>query len=190
MRDDDASTHVESALVLRVRHGDAAAFELLFRHHYDGMYRFAYSYVGRRDWAEELVQDVFAKIWERRSDWVVAGTVQSYLFSAVRNGAVSLARHERIVRDHEARTITVNADEPARAEAANETVERAEVDTAVRRAVERLPERTRRVFELHRQQQLSYAEIAAVMEISLKGVEYHMGMALKALRDDLLKFRR
>ncbi len=62
----------------RIRAGDEAAFEAMFRAHYDGLCRYVAAYLGSRDSAEDVVQGVFARIWEDRSHWVVSD-VQHYL---------------------------------------------------------------------------------------------------------------
>jgi RNA polymerase sigma-70 factor (ECF subfamily) len=186
---DTDATPIESALVARVRAGDAAAFETLFRRYYDRLYRFAYGFVsGRQDVAEEVVQHVFVRIWERRSEWVVVGTVQSYLYGAVRNEAMALLRHERVVDAHAAAVRAAEAASPEHVSRADEHLEHAEVQDALREAIAQLPERTREAFVLHRQHHLTYAEIAAAMQISIKGVEYHIGSALRNLRKRLADF--
>jgi RNA polymerase sigma-70 factor (ECF subfamily) len=174
----------EPAFVSRIRAGDAAAFELLFRAHHPGLCAFATRLLdgGRRDIAEELVQEVFLYVWRHREGWEVRTSARSYLYSAVRHAALAQSRHERVVRRYTAETISL-FDRPPRRTDADLTAE--ESARMIAAAIARLPERCRMVFTLTRQQGLSYAEAADVMGISVKTVDVQMGRALKALRKQL-----
>jgi RNA polymerase sigma-70 factor (ECF subfamily) len=178
----------EPALVARIRAGDAAAFETLFRTHHPGLCAFATRLVegGRRDIAEELVQEVFLYVWRHREGWEVRASARSYLFSAVRHAALAQSRHERVVRRYTAETIALFDRAPRPADADLTADESARMVAA---AIARLPERCRMVFTLVRQQGLSYAEVAEVMGISAKTVDVQMGRALKSLRKQLGAYR-
>ncbi len=173
-------------VVARIRAGDAAAFEALFHAYHAALCAFGYRYVDSREVAEEIVQEVFLFIWERRATWDVHGSVKNYLFTAVRNAAVSWLRHERVVRRRHAETVDLFTRPMA---PADRELTSAELLVAVRRAVARLPERCRLIFTLHREQGLTYREIASVLDLSPKTVEVQMGRALKALRKSLAAFR-
>lgn len=175
-----------SDLVARIRAGDAAAFQALFEAFHAPLCAFGYRYVESRDIAEEIVQEVFLFIWEHRETWRVEAAVKNYLFTAVRNAAVSWLRHERVVHRRTAETIAFSTRPVPSAD--SELAEN-EVLAAVRRAVDRLPARCRLIFTLHREQGLTYGEIATVLDLSLKTVEVQMGRALKALRTSLAAFR-
>ena len=169
-----------------IRAGDSSAFETLFRAYYAPLCSFAYRYLGARDLAEEIVQEVFLCIWERRESWNVRTSVRSYLLTAVRNAALSYLRHERVVRRREAEVRDFHE-----VVAASPEVRALEAETvvAVRQAIGRLPDRCRLVFTLHREQGLTYAEVAEVLGISPRTVEVHIGRALKSLRKGLASHR-
>jgi RNA polymerase sigma-70 factor (ECF subfamily) len=174
----------ETGWVEGIRAGDPAAFEALFHAEHAALCAFAYRYLKARDLAEEIVQEVFLFIWERRKTWDVRSSVRSYLFTAVRNAAVSYLRHERVVRRRER-----DALELFQIPSVHADLEEAEILAAVQRAVGRLPERCRLVFTLQREQGLTYAEVAEVLGISPKTVEVQMGRALKSLRKSLAHLR-
>jgi RNA polymerase sigma-70 factor (ECF subfamily) len=165
-----------------IRSGDAEAFESLFHAYHAPLCAFAYRYLGVRDLAEDMVQEVFLFVWERRESLAVRTSIRSYLFTAVRNAALSHLRHERVVRRREADTRDRFALSVSDADA---EASMADTLTAVRHAIDRLPERCRLVFTLHREQGLTYSEIAEVLHISAKTVEVQMGRALKSLRKSL-----
>jgi len=173
-------------LVARVREGDERALELLFRTHYEALCDFAARYVREDALAEELVQDLFADLWARRAQWRVYGSVRGYLFSAVRNRALNLRRRQAVERDWEREeaaddspTLPTFQREPDRAD---ERLEREDLRARVNAAVESLPERCRLVMHLRWREQMPHAEIAAIMGISVKGVEIQLTRGLKALR--------
>lgn len=180
----------DAALIERVRAGDDAAFERLFHGWYENLVRFALPYVqGDQTVAEDLVHDVLFRVWEQRARWEVRGTLAMYLFGAVRNRCVDHARHRGVERRwHREAAWSVTPEDAGLAFAgrvpprADEAAELHELDAVIRRAIERLPERCRQVFLLHRTHGLTHAEVAAVMDISQKTVQEQMGRALKALR--------
>jgi len=77
----------ELVWVDRIRAGDVDAFEALYRKYWQPLYAFAFRYVRSKEDAEEVVQDVFFRIWRGRADWVPAGAVRNYVYCAVRNAA-------------------------------------------------------------------------------------------------------
>ncbi len=170
----------EAALVGAVRRGDRSAFEALFRAYYPMLFGFVLRYVSSGEDAEELIQDVFLRLWRNRAAWAPAD-VRSYLFRAARNQTLSWRAHQRVVRAwHVSATAeAVDADQSATADA---SVCAGELAERIRGAVAALPAKRRQVFELARQDGLSYADIARVLGISPKTVEIQMGRALKAIR--------
>ncbi len=166
----------------RIRQGSEAAFETLFRRYCDPLCAFAEGFVEASPIAEDLVHDVFCDIWDRRVDFKPKGTVRAYLYRAVRNKALNKIEHLRVRREWVAEKksdLTLSSMEAARA------AEYHELQEAVQHAIEELTKRQRTVYQLVRHQNLSYAEVAMVLDISEKTVENHMGRALKRLRASL-----
>jgi RNA polymerase sigma-70 factor, ECF subfamily len=165
----------------RMRAGDEAAFDALFRSWYPPLVQFGERILRDRDAAEEVVQDVMLELWKRRDTLVIQGSPQSYLFQATRNRALNRLRHLRVENrddDFDADSLPASASTDAPASAA-------ELEVALQRAIDSLPPRCRQVFEMNRLHGLKYAEVAAALEISVKGVEAHMARALRALREQL-----
>ena len=171
-----------------IRAGDAGAFAALFRAYYGPLCTYAKRYVGERETAEELVQDVMLKLWEFRATWLLRGTLKSYLYTAVRNQALDVLKHERVARRWRERVVrdySAVAGAHGAVAGADDEVKTAELAAAIEVHVAKLPERCRQAFVLRRQHHLSYAEIARVMGTSTKTVEVQIGLALKALRKGL-----
>jgi RNA polymerase sigma-70 factor (family 1) len=156
------------------------AFDTLVRSHYGRLCNFVYRFVGSREVAEDIVQDVFVRLWENREAFDITDPLP-YLYQSVRNRAVSHQRQTVVRERWREQALSVAQERHAASSAASE-VEAGEVADAVARAVEALPERCRLVFTMSREQDLSYAEIARLLGISVKTVETQMGRALKSLR--------
>ncbi len=185
----------EADLVARIRAGDRAAFGVLFHQHFAPLCGFVKSYVGERVVAEELVQDLFCALWHRRADWQPVGRVRHYLLVAARNRALKYFRDREVVERHARRWTGAAAagDAPpamgAGATCPDREAELAELADACRRAVHALPERRRLIVTLRWEHQMTYAEIAHALGISVKGVEVQLSRAFKALRRQLAQFR-
>ena len=180
----------DADLVTRIRAGDEPAFEALFREHYTKLCVFAARLIGSDAAAEEIVQDVLLSIWRRHEQWDVPGTVASYLYAAVRNRAFNQLRDERQRRHKRAQLtqeLTILGQDANRIEA-DDVVRSEELARAIARAIEELPPRCREAFLLRRQHNLSYAEIARVMQIAPKTVEIQIGAAYKSLRKKLAEW--
>lgn len=166
--------------------GDEAAFESLFRAYAGPLHAFAYSYVGSQTVAQEIVQDLFARMWERRETLEVPRSVYAYLFSATRNRAISHLRSQRAEQAFLARALQAEGTRRLPSSAPQEQdLEAQTLEEALDRAVLELPPRCREVFALIRGQQLSHAQVAEVLRISPKTVQIHMGRALALLRQKL-----
>jgi len=176
----------ERALQQRIREGDEAAFDTVFRDNYAHLVRMAESIIRERALAEEIAQDVMLELWRRRESIEVEQSFRAYLLRSTRNRALNHVRHQRIVM-REA-TIAAAAAESARAQSAEDEMLGTELERAVRQAIASLPERTREVFQLSRDRGLKYSEIAVLLDISVKTVEKRMGQALAELRDSLAQW--
>jgi RNA polymerase sigma-70 factor (ECF subfamily) len=165
-------------LLDRLRQGDEAAFDTIFREWYPSLVRSAESIVRSRAVAEEVVQDVMLELWRRRESLAKDSSPQAYLFQSTRNRALNHIRHERVEQKSEPELIRQTE---ISASAHSQLVEE-EIEVALRAAVSELPDRCREVFELSRTHGLKYAEIATTLGISVKTVEAQMGKALRSLR--------
>ena len=175
-------------LVARIRGGDSRAFEELFRREYAALCRFADRYVRDGPASEDLVQDLFTTLWTNRARLEVRGSLRAYLFTAVRNRALNLRKHTLVerawARDESAPEVRALHRAPRRPD---DLLDESERDARLRGAIAHLPERCRLVMQLRWREQLGHADIAAVMGISIKGVERQLARGLRALRE---RFRR
>jgi RNA polymerase sigma-70 factor (ECF subfamily) len=181
------STGRDKMLVARVRQGDPAALDQLYCLYRDDLGWYVRSIVRSREAAEEIIQDLFLRLWQHRDRWEFEGEPRAYLFRAARNRSVSFLRSQRVeLRLHRevARDREIEPRAPA-APAGDQRAEAADLMRVVSDVVSRLPPRCQEVFRLSRQHHLKYAEIARVMGISTKTVEVQLRRALLALRAEL-----
>ncbi|MCB9164945.1 MAG: RNA polymerase sigma-70 factor [Flavobacteriales bacterium] len=159
--------------------GDRSAFEALFRLHYGPLCAFATQLLKDADKAEDLVQDLFFRLWMDRERTKVTSSLKAYLFQSVRNRCLNALKVQGRVRSIN-EEVDGSADQEERSE--DEFTERT---ARVHAAIEGLPEERRKVFKLSRNEGLKYQEIADRLGISVKTVENQMGKALKTLREEL-----
>ena len=176
----DTPSATEEELLARLRAGDDAAFAVIFRAHYAALVRNATHLLRDRAQAEEVAQEVMLELWRRREALVLTGAVGTYLHQATRNRALNRLRHERTVL----RSVPY-VKPPTGAPDADEGLVSRELRAAIGVALDALSAPQREVFDLSRTRGLTYAEIAALLGISVKTVEARMGRALKELRDQL-----
>jgi RNA polymerase sigma-70 factor (ECF subfamily) len=177
----DERQEADRGLLTRLRAGDEAAFDAIFRGRYAVLVGVAERMLRDRAVAEELAQEVLLALWRRRDSVAPDEALGPYLVRAVRNRALNHLRHLHIERRD-----AVHAAGPTEAEARGAgPVVAEELARALERAVGELPPRCREVFTLSRAGGLSYAEIAERLGISVKTVEAQMGRALRALRVEL-----
>ncbi len=140
------------------------------------MCRFAEFWLRDRTSAEEVVLDVYTHIWQHAAELQITVSVRAYLFRAVRNRALNRLRDDRFsyIPFDELGEIFAGPEELQ--------IETDEVMELVAEAVSQLPGRCRDIFLKSRREQLSNAEIAAEMQISVKTVEAQMSKALRRLR--------
>jgi len=177
----------EKILIRKIKEGDAWAFKNVMRKYYRELVDFAYHYVNSSHVAKDVVQDVFANIWERRSRWSPDRSLKLYLYQSVKNEALKLLRD----RKTEYKYIEAYLEEKGEQKIVlKEEIEgdNQEFQEVVRQAIQSLPERARMTYQLHRRDGLTYKEIAQVMEISHETVESQMSRALQLLRERLSKF--
>ncbi|HRB51266.1 MAG TPA: RNA polymerase sigma-70 factor [Niabella sp.] len=161
---------------------NSVQYKQVFELHYEALYGYACSILKEETYVEDIIQNIFIKLWQNR-EMIVADTVKSYLYTAVRNDCNNQikhkgvqARHSKFVMDAENNSVHHN---PAEVK---------ELQEKVQFLINQLPEKCGTIFYLCRQSGLSYKEIAEALNISVKTVENQMSKALKTLRTGLAEY--
>jgi RNA polymerase sigma-70 factor (ECF subfamily) len=155
-------------------------FQQEFSHYYEPLCQYAYSIVKETHACEDIVQDIFLHVWEKRQNLVGNEGIRYYLFTAVRNNCLTwLQKNNRSLVTELTGQETMK---PATEVSSTENVE-TDFHMLMQSALDRLPPKCREVFVLSRMGRLTYQEIADTRGISVKTVENQMGKALKILRN-------
>ncbi|MEJ7587279.1 MAG: RNA polymerase sigma-70 factor [Ferruginibacter sp.] len=164
---------------------DENAFEQVFKTHFKQLHAYAYTILRDESDAEEMVQQVFFKIWDRDETLSFAGSVTAYLYRAVHNESLNHLKHRKVRTSHQlhvAYSMKNEVEQPGKKLLAGE------IEQRIRVALEELPEQCRTIFQMSRFDDLKYREIAGRLGISVKTVENQMGKALRILRLKLADF--
>ncbi|MEM8527908.1 MAG: RNA polymerase sigma-70 factor [Bacteroidota bacterium] len=161
---------------------DQATFEALFKSNFAFLCNFAQQYVGDQDAAQDLCQKVFIQLWEKRTTLDPNQNLKSYLFTAVKNRCLNYIRDHKKYRS---KILDLDCGDIELSEQAIDYLAANDLQAVIEEALNQLPEKCRKVFEMSRFQEMKYKEIAEELEISQKTVEAHMSTALKLLRAHL-----
>ncbi|MCX6182978.1 MAG: RNA polymerase sigma-70 factor [Bacteroidetes bacterium] len=168
-----------------IREGDKKVFEQAFKTYYSPLCNYACSILKDMDEAEEVVQNLFYSIWNKRESLQITDSLKSYLYRATHNDCLNKLKHGKVRAMHAEEikmTTGFHSDD------ASKDLQGKELAAQINTAIEALPEQCGIVFKLSRFEELKYSEIAAQLNISIKTVENHMGKALKLLRDSLKEY--
>ncbi len=170
-------------LAARIKLGDEQAFELLFRKYYVRLCAFANKFLNEPEDSKEIVQDVFAKIWEGRNDIDPEDSLKSYVFKIAQNLSINKLRRNKVESKYTEilKLVYIENHEFS----AHESFLAKELEENIAHSIGNLPVECRKVFELSRYEGLKYKEIADTLNISVKTVEAQMSKALKFLRIEL-----
>lgn len=166
----------------QVKSDDLSSYELIFKKYFKELFRFAYTYVRDGIIAEEMAQEVFLYIWEKRKQIEIQTTLKTYLYSAVKNKCLNYIKLElpRQQAMSDVSEVMLSVDTARVDEGENEKLK-----IYIKEAVDSLPNKCREIFILSRNAGLTYEEIAEELDLSKKTVENQMGIALKKLRESL-----
>jgi RNA polymerase sigma-70 factor (ECF subfamily) len=175
----------DEQMALLLTRKDKAAFEQVFKTHYKNLYAYAFTILKDESEAEEMVQQVFFKLWERSEHLSFSGSIAAYLYKAVHNESLNFLKHQKVKETHR---MHVAYSMKNKSEQPQGKIVGKELEHKFREALNELPEQCRTVFQLSRFEDMKYKEIAGKLDISIKTVENHMGKALKLLRTKLVDF--
>jgi RNA polymerase sigma-70 factor, ECF subfamily len=176
---------VEKDTITLLLEGDHSAFEQLFDDYFDALCRYAYSIVRDMDDAEDAVQKTFCKLWDQRGELNIHTSISFYLYRMVHNDCLNRIKQKKLHQEHNLNySNMVHTDN----DTVNDYMASTELQEAINKALDTLPPQCRRVFELSRNEQLSYAEIAEELGISNNTIENHISKALKLMRIELNEF--
>jgi RNA polymerase sigma-70 factor (ECF subfamily) len=171
----------EKHLFDQIKAGNKEAFDTVFRMYYRDLCRFAMFMNCSSEDAEELVQDMFFRLWQNRNQINVLSSSKSYLYTSVKNSMINKHKHEKVKQIYAADYRYTNREESDD----SDIDENREKIKNIESAIAELPEKRREIFVKSKVEGKKYKEIADELQISVKTVENQMGEALKFLRNKL-----
>lgn len=172
----------DSEALLKLADGNLDAYRFLFDHHFTDLCNFLLIYLHSKELAEDIALEIFTFIWEKRQTLQIKATFKSFLFSAAKNKAITLYRKEnqKMFTSIDTNELAIPNDLTSQF-----TMENKELRDLINEAILRLPEKSRQVYQLAWEENLSYNEIAVQLGLSPKTIENHVGIALRKLRESL-----
>jgi RNA polymerase sigma-70 factor (ECF subfamily) len=179
-----SQNHTDNELLLLLKQNDEHAFAELYDRHAPKVRSIAYSKTNSIEGAQEIVQETFMRLWERRSSLVI-DNLPNYLAVAVKYQVINYIKKQVSVEKHNEfyRTFAkVSAEETLQA------VELMNLYDELEKGISRLPKKTQVVFKLNRLEHKSIAEISEKLNLSQKAIKYHITRSLKELKFYLREF--
>ena len=170
----------EKKLVYQLKENNVKAFESIFNKYYPLMVSFAHHYIYRTDICEEIVQDIFVKIWENADILNLRPPIKAYLTTMVKNRCIDYIRKSSIRKQYENEKQT-----SSRGVYNDEDYQVVEQIEKLRYEINKLPRQRKKIFKMSRYYGMKYSEIADKLNISYKTVENQMGAALKQIRKNV-----
>jgi RNA polymerase sigma-70 factor (ECF subfamily) len=160
-------------------------FEQIFKAHFTALHAYAYTILKNSEEAEEVVQNLFVRLWEKREVLSVQSSVKAYLYRAVYNESINHLRHKKVEGTYKEQTAYIMKNET---EKSDTNILTSELEKRIRLALNSLPEQCRTIFQMSRFEELKYKEIADQLGISIKTVENQIGKALRKMRVHLTDY--
>lgn len=177
----DNSGEISRDTIIQLKNNDLKAFNKIFIRYSGQIFRFAYSYLKNTEDAQELVQDVFLKVWENRFFLNEDLSFNAYLYTIARNTIFNYFKK----REYDRVLINTLRDQTPTVIYQDHYQDTSKLEEKTQKAIEKLPPRRRETFLLSRIAGLTYNEIAERLQISSKTVENQISKALKSIREEL-----
>jgi RNA polymerase sigma-70 factor (family 1) len=174
-------------LVALLNVSDEKAFQEIYKRYWKPLYFSVLKKIERTDVAEELLQNLFVSLWNNRGK-VQIESLGPYLATSARYQVISYIRSVLVRRSYQQQELEERHSEEASVSDSDHLIRIQELKTAIQNALEKMPEKTRTIFQMSRYEQLPVKEIARQMELSEKSVEYHITQSLKILRSFLKEY--
>jgi RNA polymerase sigma-70 factor (family 1) len=172
----------ESILTDRIKQGDSSAFSIVFTHYYADLVIFANTFIRDKETSEEIVQDIFIKLWENRDKITITTSLKSFLLKSVQNKSIDRLRHLKIRNKYQSMIL----DHPILFENNTENfMLYSELEKSLETALNKMPDEVTNTFSLSRFEGFTYNEIAEKLNISVRTVEVRVSKALVLLREQL-----
>jgi RNA polymerase sigma-70 factor (family 1) len=172
-------------LVTCFQSGDMKAFEAIYDRYWLKLYTLAYTQIGTKEEAEDLIHNLFENLWKKRGELSIRN-LTTYLIASVKYLSVAHIKSQINLRKYHEYLIF---QEIHRTTSTEDIINYADLQKSVEEAMRKLPEKTVEVFKMSRFERKSVREIANSLHISEKAVEYHITKSMKIMKEHLQYFK-
>ncbi len=174
----------DNDLFLLLKKEDQRAFAEIYERYHSILLNYTFKKINNPLEAADIVQDVLIKIWNKRHDLVLRSSLTSYLFRAIRNRILDLFAHQEVEEKYlHTLQYLINHATPS-----DYLIREKEIQKAIDHEISLMPERMRLIFQLSRNRNMSNAEIANELELSVHTVDTQIKRALRQLKAKLGQF--
>ena len=167
------------------KENDHQSFRQLFNYYYEKLFRVAFHFVKSDYIAEEVISELFINLWKKRNDLVDIRNIDTFLYYSTKNKSIDYLRK---IKRSKVVPIELAGEKSSAGTDPEAIMIEDEFRSKVNASILSLPPKCQLIYRMVKEDGLKYSEVADLLEISIKTVEFHMGNALKKLRKDLSEY--
>ena len=182
----------ESEILTRFAKGEGSAFKHIYEHYFDVVFYYILSLVQNKVEAEDIAEEVFIKLWEKRNTIFVKKTLKSYLLSVAHNTVIDFFSSKKILKEKTSQYADFDyiseAEEIIFKEFSDTYLLAKDLRKEIHNAINNLPSKCRKIFKMSRLYDMKNKEIANKLDVSINTVEKQISIALRKLRETLKEY--
>ena len=175
------SSYIENQLFIRISEGDEAAFTFCYTEYGKMLRPFLFKLIGTRESAEEIIQEIFLKVWLHRDRLAEVENPRSWLFRVAANTGRNWLRKKMMIERH----LRVQQTAEATHDPMAEHLDMLKIASLVQETIQSFPAQRKLIYRMSREEGLKPAEIAARLQVSVSTVKNTLLTALKTIRENI-----
>lgn len=164
-----------------LKSGNKSAFKALFFRFFTPMCSYAFRYLQTESEAEDVVQDIFIKFWNKKEYMSVESSLENYLFRCVKNSCLNIIKHRKVHQKY----VDKDVSEKPPTYNIEKNIEKRDIYNLIEKYINKLPEKRQQILRMCIYQEMTYGEVAEELDISVNTVKTQVGLAYKSLRKNL-----
>ncbi|MES2133177.1 MAG: RNA polymerase sigma-70 factor [Bacteroidota bacterium] len=174
----------DKEVIHQFRSGNEDAFEQIFRAYYKALVHYAKTILKDMDDSEDIVQQVFVSVWEKRLKIEIHTSLRALLYKSVHNACLNKIKQQQVRSGYAKEVIQLHNEQGT----TQDSMQQKELQHKIEAAMDMMPEQCAKIFKMSRFEQMKYQEIADTLNLSVKTIENQMGKALKIMREQLKEY--
>ena len=174
----------DKEVIHQFRSGNEDAFEQIFHAYYKALVHYAKTILKDMDDSEDIVQQVFVSVWEKRLKIEIHPSLRALLYKSVHNACLNKIKQQQVRSGYAKEVIQLHNEQGI----TQDSIQQKELQHKIEAAMDMMPEQCAKIFKMSRFEQMKYQEIAEALNLSVKTIENQMGKALKIMREQLKEY--